>query len=781
MRPRLLRTALPTLLLAVTAAAPATAQPLAERVKSLLQLADEGTLTGVWELGHKLSTLGDQEDSLARSIHGQIAEHGHLARLAAAAALQELTDKEEFGKEILDVLEPVVDDKKNDVATAAVALLGKERYFNRRLQPKIRKLLMAKLRSDLTDPDVRVAAAKAIWALGSADEQGTAKDVLLQFIKSTDRRLRIQGALALAEINTDSSGPGWSILREIAGEPTPEGRLARIFLLVENQRRKFEADLTNIERQLSPERSSADDELAMLREIIARIRAAHIRGNKFETKDLVANAAKGLMQSVDRHSAFLTSEEYERFYFDLSREYGGIGAFVNFDQDDDFSIVRPIYSGPAYKVNLRSGDKILGVDGWETAGHTSDEIISRLKGKPGTKVTVKIGRRGWSEPKEFTIVRRKIQVPSVNHELLPGEVGLIEVVTFGRDTATEVAKAVRKLRKQGAKGLVLDLRNNTGGYLRAAQQMVELFLPGKKLVVYTKSRIAPRQEYRTGDVAICPDMPLAVLINGFSASASEITAGALQDHGRATIIGKRSYGKGSVQRLVPLITEPPEQFKDLNKNRIHDPWEPYDDANKNTKYDYGPQLKLTTAYYYLPSGRCVSKQYDAKGKIVDPHWGVKPDTEVALRNTTAKDAWKQAELYELLQRDVFRNYARKHIDENKELFVELAEGDAGATDRYPDFDEFYGSLDTKLSKDDVRRWLRYALRDQVADLRGRAFLGFRAWGDFQEDAQLQEAVRSLMNKMGKDIRDIAAYKRVLKIVFGKDKDGDKDAAKEKKG
>ncbi|MHC4078287.1 MAG: PDZ domain-containing protein, partial [Planctomycetota bacterium] len=443
MRPRLLRTALPSLLLAVTAAAPATAQPLAERVRSLLQAADEGTLTGVWELGHKLSTLGDQEDSLARSIHGQIAKHGHLARLAAAAALQELTDKEEFGKEILDVLEPVVDDKKNDVATAAVALLGKERYFNRRLQPKIRELLMAKLRSDLTNPDVRVAAAKAIWALGSADEQGTAKDVLLQFIKSTDRRLRIQGALALAEINTDSSGPGWSILREIAGEPTPEGRLARTFLLVENQRRKFEADLTNIERQLSPERSPANDELAMLREIIARIRAAHIYGNKFETKDLVANAAKGLMQSVDRHSAFLTSDEYERFYFDLSREYGGIGAFVNFDQDDDFSIVRPIYSGPAYKVNLRSGDKILGVDGWETAGHTSDEIISRLKGKPGTKVTVRIGRRGWSEPKEFTIVRRKIQVPSVNHEFLPGDVGLIEVVTFGRDTATEVAKAVK--------------------------------------------------------------------------------------------------------------------------------------------------------------------------------------------------------------------------------------------------------------------------------------------------------------------------------------------------
>ncbi|MHC4813962.1 MAG: HEAT repeat domain-containing protein [Planctomycetota bacterium] len=222
MRPRLLRTALPTLLLAVTAAAPATAQPLAERVKSLLQLADEGTLTGVWELGHKLSTLGDQEDSLARSIHGQIAGHGHLARLAAAAALQELTDKEEFGKEILDVLEPVVDDKKNDVATAAVALLGKERYFNRRLQPKIRKLLMAKLRSDLTDPDVRVAAAKAIWALGSADEQGTAKDVLLQFIKSTDRRLRIQGALALAEINTDSSGPGWSI--RTPGPHLPAGR-----------------------------------------------------------------------------------------------------------------------------------------------------------------------------------------------------------------------------------------------------------------------------------------------------------------------------------------------------------------------------------------------------------------------------------------------------------------------------------------------------------------------------------------------------------------------------
>jgi len=780
MRQRLLRTALPALL-SVTAVVPMAAQaPLGERVKNLLVAADDGNVDGVWRLGHKLSNLADEEDSLARAIQRQVKGHGPLARLAAGAALQELTDKEEFGKEMLEILEPVVASKNKDVVTAAVSLLGKGRYYNRRLQPKIRKLIMAKLSSDLTDPDVRVAAAIAIWTIGSPDEQGTAKDVLLQFLKSTDRRLRIHGALALAEINSDSSGPGWNILREIADQPTPEGRLARTYLLVENQRRKFEADLASIERQLNPERGDANDELALIREIIARIRAAHIRGDKFETKELVANAAKGLMQSVDRHSAFLTSAEYERFYFDLSREYGGIGAFVNFDQAGDFSIVRPIYSGPAYGANLRSEDKILEVDGWETSGHTSDEIISRLKGKPGTKVTVKIGRRGWSEAKEFTIVRKKIQVPSVNHELLPGDVGLIEVVTFGRDTASEVAKAVKKLQTKGAKGLVVDLRNNTGGYLRAAQQMVELFLPGKKLVVYTRSRIAPRQEYRTGDVAICPDLPLVVLVNGFSASASEITAGALQDHGRAAIIGQRSYGKGSVQRLVPLLTEAPEQFKDLNNNQIHDDWEPYDDANKNGKYDYGPQMKLTTAYYYLPSGRCVSKQFDAKGKIVDPHWGVQPDVEVELRNITAKDAWKQAELYELLKKNAFEDYARKHMNENKELFVELAQGDSGVTDRYPAFDEFYKSLDTKLSRDDVRRWLRYTLRDQVADLRGRAFLGYRAWGDFQEDAQLQEAVRSLMTKLGKDIREVDAYKRVLKIAFGdKTKTAKKDADKKK--
>ena len=778
MRPRLLRTGLPTLLLSVTAMAPLTAQAsLADKVSSLLARADAGTLAGVWELGHKVNYLCDAEDSLARAIRRQMSGRGNLARLAGAAALQELTDNQEFGNQILQILRPAVDAKDKNVATAAITLLGKARYFNRRLQPKIRKLLMAKLDSDLTDPSVRVASAKAVWGIGSSEEQGTAKDVLLQFIKSTDRQLRIQGALALAEINSDSSGPGWGILREIAGEPTPAGGLARTYLLIENQRRKFESDLANIARQLKPGQQSGNDELAMLREIIRRIRATHIRGDKFETEDLVANAAKGLMRSVDQHSAYLTSDEYERFYFDLSREYGGIGAFVNFDQDNFFSIVRPIYSGPAYEVNLRSGDRILEVDGWETSDQTSDEIISRLKGKPGTRVTVKIGRRGWSEPKEFTIIRRKIRVPSVNHELLPGNIGLIEVVTFGRDTATEGAKAVTALQEQNAKGLILDLRNNTGGYLRAAQQMVELFLPGKKLVVYTKRRIAPRQEYRTGDVAICPDLPLAVLINGFSASASEITAGALQDHGRATVIGKRSYGKGSVQRLLPLRASPPEQFKDLNNNQIHDDWEPYDDANKNGKYDYGPQLKLTTAFYYLPSGRCVSKQRDAKGKIVDPHWGVKPDVEVALRNTTAKDAWKQAELYELLEKDVFKEYGRKHIDKNRELFVKLAEGDAGVADEYPEFDEFYKSLDTRLSKDDVRRWLRYTLRDQVADLRGRAFLGFRAWGDFQEYAQLQEGVRSLMKNMGKDIRDIAAYKRVLKILFEKDK----DTAKEKKG
>ncbi|MCA8953886.1 MAG: S41 family peptidase, partial [Planctomycetes bacterium] len=486
-------------------------------------------------------------------------------------------------------------------------------------------------------------------------------------------------------------------------------------------------------------------------------------------KELIEFAAKGMLQGLDRHSTFFTSDEFKRFFFDLDREYGGIGAFVNIDQDDDFSIVRPIYSGPAYRAGLRSGDKILEVDGWETAGHTTDEIIPRLKGRPGTDVVLKVYRPGFQEPHEYTIARDQISVPSVNWAMLPGQVGYIELITFSANISREIQVALDDLIGQGAKGLVLDVRNNTGGFLTKAVDIVEKFLPADKLVLYTEGPSEARQEYNTRPRRFVTDLPLAVLTNNFSASASEITAGALQDHGRATIIGQRTFGKGTVQNIMELDSDPPEPFEDLNRDRVWQDGEPFTDKNGNGKWDAGSRIKLTVARYHLPSGRSPHREFDKEGRIVDPNWGVIPDKQLDLLENKPEDAWKNAAVYALLKQGVFDKYVREHLPDHKELFQRIAEGDDGDPERYPEFDTFYQSLDTKLSKDDVRRWLRYEVRDQVADLRGAVYPGNRALGDPQEDAQLQEAVRTLLLQAGEDIREVSAFKNVLKISFDDEK------------
>ena len=743
-------------------------EDLGTKVSRLLGEADAAPLVRAFELGRQVSDLQAQEDALVKAISESASKLGNHGRIAAGSALIDIGEGETHGQAVLETLRPVCKSEDPLARAAALALLGKK-HFARKTLIEVQSLVKENVVADTLEPQVRLAACRTLWELGSDEQRSLARQTIAQYLASTDNGLRTQGALALAEIN-QVNREAKAILQALAVEPTTEGKLAKSYLAIENLQREFEARLRKLtEQQLAEPNGKQSDELKVLREIMARVHVSHVRGEKVPDEFLISEAAKGMAAAVDRHSSFFTSEEFQKFFFDLNREYGGIGAFVNFDQDDIFSIVRPIYSGPAYRAGLKSGDKLLEVDGWETSGHSSDEIIAKLKGQPGTKVTIKFRRLGLPEAKEVTLTREEIQVPSVNFDMLPGKVGYLECLTFGQNTADEMRHAIDHLQEQGAKALVLDLRNNTGGYLLAARDVVELFVPGAKLVVYTEGRSTQREEYKTRNQAVVPEMPLVVLVNEFSASASEITAGALQDHKRATIVGKRSFGKGSVQSLIELKTARGEVFDDKNGNGTRDEWEPYTDANKNGKYDVGPRLKLTVARYYLPSGRCLHKDIDeATGKVVNPDWGIVPDREVELREFSTKELWKNAEVFELLQKDVFRKYARAHLDQNKELFLQLADGDRGDFTKYPEFEQFYSSLDTKLSKDDVRRWLRWTLRDEVADARGKAYPGGRALGDYQEDGQLQEAMKALFEKLGQDIKQLPEFQGgVLKVAQDK--------------
>ncbi|MCA8942980.1 MAG: HEAT repeat domain-containing protein [Planctomycetes bacterium] len=760
-----------TLLLTLLFLAPVvTAQEnLQSRVGEAIARAADGDLDRVWEIGRTIVEFGDvdQEDALARAITTAATDSSELGRLAAAFALREIAEGSVFGKELFEILEPVCRSEDPTHRAAALQMLGDEGLFNRRLLPDVAKILRENVDSELLDPMVRLAATRSLWEIGSDEDRRKAKDTMLEFVRSRNRTIRVDAALALAEINTDSHGPGWDVLRDIAEEPSPEGRLARAYIERENQMREAQARIRRL--MLGTMSTDGEDSFGVLRELLVRAHAQHIRGESFDDERLIESAAKGLTSSLDRHSTYFTSDEFQRFFFDLNREYAGIGAFVAFDRDGDFSITRPIYSGPAYRNGLKSGDKILQVDGWDTHGHTSEEIISRLKGEPNSNVTVQIFRAGLVDPEDITIEREQINVPSVNSELLPGNVGYLELVTFAQNTAEECRKHLRALQEQGATSFVLDVRNNTGGYLLAARDVVELFVPGRKLVVYTQGRDEEeRMDYATRDRAVVPDAPLAVLVNGFSASASEITAGALQDHGRAVIVGERSFGKGSVQSILPMRSMPGEDFDDKNKNGQWDEWEEYTDRNGNGKYDVGAHVKLTVARYHLPSGRSLHKELDSDGRILNPDWGIMPDFEIDLRETSPDLAWKNAEIFRLYRDGKLQEYVKQKFPDHQKQFLEIANGDGGDTSLYPEFDEFFAGLDTHLQKDDVRRWLRYLIRDEVADLRGKAYPGGRAVGDFQEDAQLQMAVSQLLREHGEDIRDVPEYGPILKLTFAAD-------------
>ena len=761
--------------LALTSAT--VAQELRREVGALLEQSDAMEVAELYSLSLELADLAPDRN-LDGYLNAVMAAAGSASsdrrRLCAALALADLKEDATFGKSVFSLLEPVAQKGEDAARAVALSLLGRERMFNARILPDVRAVVLSACEDELVAPLVRIEASLALWSIGTNSQRGVAKTVLEQFLQSSDRELQQRGALALAEINTEG-GRAWQILREIRDQPTDFGRRANLYIQREEQRREFDRSLNELLKKRGPAQRDEESDYEVLDELRYRVRLQHINGSDISDDEMVEYAAKGMLQGLDPHSTFFTSQEFQKFYFDLNREYGGIGAFVNFDQDGDFSIVRPIYSGPAYEAGLRSGDKILEVDGWETGGHTTEEIIKRLKGRPDSEVVLKFFRLGFQEAQDISIVRQQISVPAVNWAMVPGEIGYIELINFSANISQELQVALADLTRKGAKGIVLDVRNNTGGFLTQARDVVEQFVSGRELVVYTEGPNEPRRSYSTSERRnrkVC-ELPVAVLTNRLSASASEITAGALQDLDRATIIGKRSFGKGSVQNLFPLQTSPEEPYEDLNRDRTWQEGEPYTDRNGNGLYDPGAHIKLTVAKYYLPSGRCPHREYDKEGRIVDPNWGVKPDIELELLENKPEDAWKNSAVFAVLKTGAIREYVREQIAANEALFRKLAEGDDGDPQKYPGFDAFYEKLDTKLSEDDVRRWLRYEVRDQVSDLRGAVYPGNRALGDAQEDAQLQEAIRTLMNERGDDIRTVEALQNVLKISF---EDGEADAS-----
>lgn len=296
--------------------------------------------------------------------------------------------------------------------------------------------------------------------------------------------------------------------------------------------------------------------------------------------NLVEEAMPQILAELDPHSSYIPAKDLEAVNSDLKGSFSGIGVQFTI-QDDTIHINSVIQGGPSEKVGLLAGDRIVEVDDSSFVGKivTNPEAMRRLKGEKGSKVKLGIYRPGEKEILHFTVVRGDIPVKSIDAAyMINDKFGYVKVNKFGETTYPELLVALAQLSQANCKGMIIDLRGNTGGYMAAAIQMVNEFLPNNKLIVYTEGRKSPRENYTSNGTGSSQTMPLIVLMDEGSASASEIFAGAIQDNDRGTIIGRRSFGKGLVQQ--------PIEFSD------------------------GSAIRLTIARYYTPSGRCIQKPYE---------------------------------------------------------------------------------------------------------------------------------------------------------------------------
>lgn len=294
---------------------------------------------------------------------------------------------------------------------------------------------------------------------------------------------------------------------------------------------------------------------------------------------LVDKAIPQILSDLDPHSVYISAKDVQQATDDLKGSFSGVGIeFVI--RNDTIHVQGVIKNGPAEQAGILAGDKIVSVDGKPFVGKvvTNEEAMRRLKGPKDTKVKIGVQRYGQKSIKYYTITRGDIPQKSVSATyMLDDNTGYIKIKNFGENTYPELLIALAQLSQEGFSNLIIDLRDNTGGYLKSAVQMANEFLPKNRLIVYTEGRKSPRQDYKSDGRGSYQNIPLVVLINETSASASEIFAGAMQDNDRATIIGRRSFGKGLVQQQIG--------FPD------------------------GSMIRLTVARYYTPSGRCIQKPY----------------------------------------------------------------------------------------------------------------------------------------------------------------------------
>ncbi len=340
------------------------------------------------------------------------------------------------------------------------------------------------------------------------------------------------------------------------------------------------------------------EKLKIFSEVLYLIQTNYVE--EVDVQEVIYGGINGMLKTLDPHSSFMPPDMYQEMQVETRGEFGGLGIQIAI-KDDQLTVIAPIDDTPAFRAGIQAGDKIVKIEDQSTKDMLLMEAVKLLRGPKGTQVTISIMRESFDKPKDFIITRDIIELKSTNHRMLGADIGYLRLRQFQEDSADEVEDALKDLEESGAEALVLDLRSNPGGLLSAAVEISDKFLEKGKLIVYTEGRkknqdmrFVAHQEFTH------PNYPMVILVNHGSASASEIVTGALQAHSRAVIVGTQTYGKGSVQSVIPLS----------------------DNSG----------LRLTTAKYFTPDGRSI----DGKG--------ITPDIVISLEQPAAVSEEEQEEV-----------------------------------------------------------------------------------------------------------------------------------------
>ena len=366
-------------------------------------------------------------------------------------------------------------------------------------------------------------------------------------------------------------------------------------------------------------KTNAYNKLKVFSEILSLIESNYV--DPTINDSMIEGAISGMVKSLDPHTSYMSPVSYKEMQEETTGKFGGLGIEISI-RDGILTVVSPIEGTPAFRVGIKPGDKIIKIEDESTLDMTLPDAVSLLRGDTGTPINITVFRKSFKTPKEFTIVRDIIKVRSVVNKLYEKDIGYIKIRNFSKNTSSDLDKALADLKQKGITKLILDVRNNPGGLLNQAVEVTDRFLNKENLIVYTKGRSNEQNmRFTSHDKVAGVSYPMIILVNGGSASASEIVAGALQDLNRAIILGTTTFGKGSVQTIIPLSD--------------------------------GSALRLTTARYYTPSGRVIQEN------------GITPDIFVEMeplsKNEKKEDKVVESEEKIKLRRFLREKDLKKHL------------------------------------------------------------------------------------------------------------------------